>query len=285
MLFFLGTHQPAWLGRTRVPLFISHRRLADQKTWPRALAPWALDSSGFTELNMHGRWTITAEEYADAVREYVARIGRLLWASNQDWMCEPFVLAKTGLTIEEHQARTIESCLVLRGLAPEVPWAPVLQGFAQDDYHRHAEQYAAAGIDLGAAPVVGVGSICRRQATKEAASILRSLAARGLRLHAFGFKTLGLPAVHDVIASSDSMAWSLAARRLPPLPECVAEAERERFRLRHSQRRREPGHKNCANCLRFALRWRGRILAALDAPPPIQPRWQQASLFAATETP
>jgi hypothetical protein len=27
-LFYLGTHQPAWLARVRVPLFISRRRLS-----------------------------------------------------------------------------------------------------------------------------------------------------------------------------------------------------------------------------------------------------------------
>ncbi len=36
MKFWLGTHEVSWLGRTDVPLFISRRRLARQKTWARA---------------------------------------------------------------------------------------------------------------------------------------------------------------------------------------------------------------------------------------------------------
>lgn len=34
MRFFLGTHHPAWLARTDVPLFVSHHRLAGRRTLP-----------------------------------------------------------------------------------------------------------------------------------------------------------------------------------------------------------------------------------------------------------
>lgn len=55
-MFLLGTHQPGWLARAGVPLFISDVRLRVYKTLPRAAVPWALDSSGFSELQYHGRW-------------------------------------------------------------------------------------------------------------------------------------------------------------------------------------------------------------------------------------
>jgi hypothetical protein len=42
-----------------------------------------------------------------------------------------------------------------------------------------------------------------------------------------------------------SMAWSYAARRDPPRPGCTS-------------------HKNCANCLRYAAKWRAGIVAHLD---------------------
>jgi hypothetical protein len=67
--FFLGTHQPGWLGHARIPLFVSDVRLRVYKTLPRAAAPWALDSGGFSELQNHGRWTV-------GPREYVARVRR-----------------------------------------------------------------------------------------------------------------------------------------------------------------------------------------------------------------
>ena len=56
------------------------------------------------------------------------------------------------------------------------------------DYLRHLELYAARGHDLTWLPVVGLGSVCRRQRTQEAADIVRRLAAEGLQLHVFGFK-------------------------------------------------------------------------------------------------
>lgn len=67
--FWLGTHEPAWLNRTCVPLFISRRRLERRKRLPRATCPWALDSGGFTELSMHGRWTLDAKRYVELVRK------------------------------------------------------------------------------------------------------------------------------------------------------------------------------------------------------------------------
>ncbi len=33
---------------------------------------------------------------------YRDEIGCLLWAAPQDWMCEPWITAKTGLTVAEH---------------------------------------------------------------------------------------------------------------------------------------------------------------------------------------
>lgn len=61
--FYLGTSEVRWLGQANVPLFISHRRLAPRKSFPRALTGWALDSGGFTELSMYGEWRTTARDY------------------------------------------------------------------------------------------------------------------------------------------------------------------------------------------------------------------------------
>jgi hypothetical protein len=91
MRFYLGSPEPAWLKRTDVPLFISHNRLKRCKTLPRALGPWALDSGGFTELQRHGMYRLTAADYAAAVRRYRDEIGGLEWVAPQDWMCEPLV--------------------------------------------------------------------------------------------------------------------------------------------------------------------------------------------------
>ncbi len=248
MKFFLGTHRPNWLADSRfasVPLFVSRRTLAPMRKLPRALGGWAMDSGGFTELSMHGKWTLTAAEYVSDVRRIRDEVGELQWAAPQDWMCEPVMLSSTGLTVDEHQRRTVDNLLELRALAPDLPFAPVLQGWRMADYWRCEERYADAGVDLAAEPIVGVGTVCRRQGTSEAERIMRSLAAGGLRLHGFGFKTKGLVGCGDALASADSLAWSYSARKSEPLPG-------------HSER-----HKNCANCADYALQWRARLLELL----------------------
>ncbi|CAL9410058.1 hypothetical protein SUDANB106_01649 [Streptomyces sp. enrichment culture] len=252
MRFFLGTHHPQWLARLEAPLFVSHRRLTGRRTLPVARTTWALDSGGFTELSLHGQWTVSPRTYAAAVRRYRDEIGRLAWAAPQDWMCEPFMVAKTGLSVAEHQHRTVTNFLELRAIAPDLPIAPVLQGWELADYERCADLYAATGVDLSAEPVVGLGSVCRRQHTSEAAAIITRLHQRGIRrLHGFGFKVQGLAQVGHLLDSADSLAWSYSARRRPPLPGCT-------------------GHKNCANCPRYALTWRQRVLAATPAGPACQ---------------
>jgi hypothetical protein len=256
VLFWLGTHQPSWLRQTDVPLFVSARRLRARRprALPPALGPVALDSGAFTELSAYGRWTVPARQYADEVRGWAERPG-LVWAAIQDWMCEPFILEKTGGTIRDHQRRSLESYLELSRLAPEVLWVPVLQGWHPTDYYRHLDDFKGAGVDLFSLPLVGVGSVCRRQATQTAEGLIRELYALGLRLHAFGFKLRGLRRVSACLVSSDSMAWSYGARRRPALRECRGR------------------HRNCANCLTFALRWRRQALraaaAGLDVPPPL----------------
>ena len=258
MRFYLGSHIPAWLGRTDVPLFVSRSRLAGLKRLPKALGPWALDSGGFTQLSLHGCWTVEPQAYAAEVQRWAAEIGRMEWAAVQDWMCEDAVRAKTGLKVRDHQLLTVESYLRLRELAPEITWAPVLQGRSLGDYMTHVEDYAQAGVDLRELPIVGGGSICRRQATTFAGIVIRWLAHEGIRLHGFGFKATGLLASQDYLTSADSLAWSYNARKNPPLPECAAEGR----------------HKRCTSCLRYALEWRAGLLDRLERP---EDRWRASA--------
>jgi hypothetical protein len=240
--FYLGAHHPNWLTLVDFPLFISHRRLTGYATLPRARGPWALDSGGFTELSMFGAWQTTPAQYVAAVRRYRDEITHLEWCAPQDLMCEPFMLAKTGLTVTEHQARTVANYLDLRALAPDLPFIPVLQGWVLRDYLACIQRYERAGIDLTTLPLVGLGSVCRRQATGQIAAIVSVLAQTGIRLHGFGVKTLGLTQYAEGLTSADSMAWSLSGRHTPG---CT------------------PTHRNEANCLPFASSWRRRILTSL----------------------
>lgn len=249
--FYLGTHRPSWLAQLDVPLFVSHRTLRNRKTHPRARTRWALDSGGFTELSTYGEWRTTPHDYVAAVRRYRDEIGNLAWASPQDWMCEPVMLTKTGLTVAEHQRRTLENYLQLRTIAPDLPFVPVLQGWKPSDYLRHVDSYAAAGIDLTAEALVGVGTVCRRQDTGHGRHIMTTLNSHGITTHGFGVKIGGLRRYGQAMASADSMAWSYRARSAAlerqaaglPLPLC--------------------GKQACNNCAHFALAWRLKALHAL----------------------
>lgn len=238
--FFVGTHQPQWLEVWDVPLFVSRRRLFARKSLPVALGPWALDSGGFTELDTKGFWSVSAEDYAADVERFQAEMGNLQWAAPQDWMCEPRVRKKSLKSVVEHQELTVANFVELSTIASTVPWAPVLQGWALADYVECIEMYSRQGVDLWRYPVVGVGSVCRRQASLEIRDILRELHGYGLKLHGFGVKLKGLELSAEYLVSADSMAWSIAGRYDSPLPGCK--------------------HSNCANCILYAERWRDRIM-------------------------
>lgn len=236
MRFYLGAVSPNWLEKTDVPLFLSHRLLQQRRSMPRVTGPWAEDSGGYSELSMFGEWRTSAATYVRNVRRHVDEIGRMEWAAVQDWMCEPWIIEKTGLSVIEHQHRTVLSYLDLTLRAPEIPWAPVIQGWELDDYLRHVEMYARAGVDLTALPTVGVGSVCRRQGTTGAATLLLRLSGLGIRLHGFGLKLGALRQLAPFLQSADSMAWSYTARRVKA--KCGA------------------AMATCANHLHYALDWR-----------------------------
>jgi len=210
--FYLGTPNPAWLRRIDIPLCVSRRRLARYVTLPRACGPWILDSGGFTELSRHGRWTITADEYAAFVLRCAEEVGHLQWAAPMDFMCEPAILAETGHSVAAHQGFTVGNFLWLREQLGELV-IPVLQGYGPRDYERCFDLYARAGIDLTAEPVVGIGSVCRRSGTLEANRLIRYVSDFGVQLHAFGIKGATWRACRGLLASADSQAWSMRARR------------------------------------------------------------------------
>lgn len=247
--FYLGCPLAGWLEVAGVPLFVSDRTLRKVVTkYPRAVTGWALDSGGFTELSAYGGWQLgpNPRQYARSVLTYKQQIGLLDWAAPQDWMCEPHIIAKTGLSVSEHQRRTVANYLDLRAINDTLPFIPVLQGWTVDDYLHHIDMYTAAGVDLSTAPLVGVGSVCRRNATAEICAIFGAIHDRGVtRLHGFGVKRSGIRHGGHLLATADSMSWSVEARYADTLPACR--------------------HKNCTNCLPFALAWRERMLRQFPA--------------------
>lgn len=267
--FYLGTHMNNWLwtdplaapewDAVNPSLFVSHRRLVGVRNLRPSRRRWALDSGGFSEYSLYGEWRTTPAEYVAAVLRYDRAIGQLEWAAPQDSMCEESMLEKARMTdaarmgrapvsmtdqLVLHQQRTVRNLGDLEGIwayatDDESPFIPVIQGDTVDEYLRCVDFYTDASVDLTHYPLVGVGSVCRRQATDEVGDIVQAIkdyVDPELPVHVFGLKKSGIRKYSDKVLTGDSMAWSYDARRADPLPGCT-------------------GHKNCANCAEYALRW------------------------------
>jgi hypothetical protein len=174
---------------------------------------WILDSGAFTEITTHGKWRTDPEYYAEEINHW-AQVGTLLAAVSQDMMCEPFVLAKTGLSVEAHQEVTIKRYIRITEVT-DAYIMPVLQGFAPADYARHVIAY---GSLLKPGAWVGVGSVCKRNTSpgeiEDVLFAIKSLRP-DLKLHGFGLKLTALEngTIRDLLESCDSMAWSYHARK------------------------------------------------------------------------
>lgn len=215
MRFFTGLHQPSDAQHFDAA-FVSVNRLRNRKG-SFAVGDWIMDSGAFTEISRHGHYRHDVASYATEIRRWSGN-GNLLAAVAQDFMCEPFILARTGMTVQQHQALTIQRYDALVSEDTGVYIMPVLQGFEPEQYVRHLVNYGQR-IAFGA--WVGVGSVCKRNGDPRAvARVLHAikLARPDLRLHGFGLKTTALadPLVRSLLDTADSMAWSFAARRERP---------------------------------------------------------------------
>jgi hypothetical protein len=192
---------------------ISVNRLRNRKS-DFAVNEWMMDSGAFTELSRFGHYRHDVQSYADVIKRWKT-CGQLLAAVSQDYMTEPFILEKTGLTVEDHQRLTIERYDELLACDTGVYILPVLQGYQPSEYVSHLKQY---GDRLRTGAWVGVGSVCKRNSKPEQIAEIVSAIKRvrpDLRLHLFGIKLTALKneTVRELAWSTDSLAWSFAARR------------------------------------------------------------------------
>lgn len=264
--FYVGV-KPHLMAHTSVPVMVSDVNLRNRKKLPVANGPITVDSEGFEHLRKHGRWIRTPRQYAADVRRYQDFYGPLFrGAFEQDWMCEKAIIegggsgknrfVGTGLSIKEHLHRTVGNYLDLMGIDDTLQIYPVVQGSRIQHYEYCIHLFDKAGVDLRKLPVVGIGSVCRIQGTPEAVGIVQhvaSIVGTG-RLHAFGFKTVGLREVGHLVGRADSFAWGVDG--MHTRPGCD-------FRLS-----RDKPHKHEGNCLRFMLEWRQGVLDAIGKPLP-----------------
>lgn len=219
MLFFIGWDAPT-NGEKGTKHFqhcmISINSLLKRKS-NFSVKNWILDSGAFTRV-VSGKGHLPTKKYAKFIKQWEEN-GNLMAAVSQDFMCEPFVLAKTGLDIKTHQRLTIhrydrllDEC---RKLKVQTTIMPVLQGDEMQDYLNHIEQY---GARLTPQMWVGLGSVCRRNRNPwEIEKILLAIksARPNLKLHGFGVKKTALQSdtVRSLLYSADSQAHTYALWR------------------------------------------------------------------------
>lgn len=216
--------------------FISVNRLRRYKTLK--VNDWILDSGAFTEILTYGGFRYPVNEYADLVNHF-KQFGNLEMAVTQDYMCEPDMLKRTGLTVREHQKLTIERYDQLLELT-DVTIMPVLQGYEPEEYAEHVRMY---GDRLKPNMRVGVGSVCKRNGNPEKIiAVLEAIKTvrPDLRLHGFGLKITALSNAYiiSLLYSADSMAWSMAARKQGRDSNSVEEAKEFVKRLNKNKGRK-----------------------------------------------
>lgn len=239
MKFYLGLHHPSDSEKIDVPYMVSVRSVLKRKK--PLFGDWLMDSGGFTELSLNGKYTILEDDYVDCIRRLNPS-----GAFAQDWMCEPIILKKTGLTIWEHQVNTTVSYLSMRERTDKV--IPVLQGFRVEDYLHHIASYQIAGVSTN--QLFGLGSVCKRQRTNEIIWIITTIKQRypEIKLHGFGVKTTALKnrLVTESLYSADSLAWAITGNR-------------------DNKKYCDPCNKKThSNCINYALMWRDKVLNERD---------------------
>ena len=220
-LFFVGLHHPGDAENFRIACLSVNTLWTRKKPILRVRA--LIDSGAYTIIHKHGHYpeSHSVENYARRLFTlYTGGIVSILAAVAQDYMCEPHIRAKTGLSTEQHQRLTVERYDALkveleRLFEGPIPFhlMPVLQGQTPEDYVRHIEMY---GDRLTRGMWVGVGSVCKRQGNvKSITSVLLAIktARPDLQLHGFGVKLTALAdkLVRKLLRTADSMAWSYAA--------------------------------------------------------------------------
>lgn len=185
-----------------------------------------MDSGAFSQIYAKGQYNEPVTVYAEQIKRW-SGCGNLVAAVTQDMMCEPFILERTGLTVEEHQKITIERYKELSALITDTYIMPVLQGYEPSEYVGHVSMY---GDMLKFGQWVGVGSVCKRNTNPSGIiEVLHGIkmARPDLRLHGFGLKITALNngTIRNLLYSADSMAWSYHARKVGRNANDYREAE------------------------------------------------------------
>jgi len=173
-----------------------------------------VDSGGFPSSYQHNGYKGKSDaQYLNYVMRHRAECYAL-----RDYPCEPQILRRHNLTVQQQIQRTLQHHLRLLdlhdSLGVKAQPVPVLQGWHVSEYLDCLDSFREHGLIKD---YMAIGSLCRRHATKQIARIILTLHSelpRRVKLHAFGTKisVLSNPAVFDSLFSVDSGAFDYAAR-------------------------------------------------------------------------
>ncbi|MGC8979407.1 DUF7221 family queuine tRNA-ribosyltransferase-like protein [Caldisericum sp.] len=166
-----------------------------------------IDSGSFTRLSSH-KPLATPEKL---IR--VAQINNTEIVFTPDAMCEPQIIEKTGLDVDEHIRITHENNKYMLEVAEKVNFPTekiglVVQGWTVKDYIKSAN--LCKTIIKNPNQIVGIGTLCRRHSFSEIGEIVDTVKSilPQARIHAFGVKGPALAYIKSKIYSADSFAWA-----------------------------------------------------------------------------
>jgi len=186
-----------WNDKRKSPGFIDKRYWI----WP----DFALDSGGFVALNKWGDYPFTAEDYLNLIDHMQPS-----WAASMDYPCEPDIAKGTKLSVNERIMATVEYAVYLSRRNEKI--IPVLQGYTPDEY----EQCYRLLSSKMRVTRLALGSVCKRQSTREIADLCWELTQflPAVPIHGFGVKlrALAFPETWALFSSIDTNAWEFYHR-------------------------------------------------------------------------
>lgn len=252
MKFYVGISSLTHIKDVPKYFMFSTNRLLKRKSKINNLnKEWILDSGGYTQLLLNGKYTFTIDDYIKIIT-----LQEPDYYVSMDWMCEPWMMEKTGKNIKHHLRKTIENHTKIKEIYDgNSKLMGVIQGYRKEDYLKCIDDLKAYGL---IERYMGIGTLCRRQATEEAMeiiSLIKSNLPSWVKLHGFGIKTLAFKKkqVLDMLYSADSHSWSFEGRRLCRRivnedGDCECDGEKCFSKA-----------KNCANCGRYMKHWTLKI--------------------------
>lgn len=168
-----------------------------------------VDSGGYSFFSRWGDYPFSLEKYLDLVY-YIKDKYPLFSVATLDYPCEPNINRDNLVSNQIRIEKTVSNAIKCFQADKNLPWLPVIQGYALDEYLSCIDLYKEVGITSN---YWAIGSICSRKGKPlELRKIITSIKEQhpNAKLHAFG---LGIPFLRDpqifqAIYSSDSSAWN-----------------------------------------------------------------------------